>query len=87
MLLHKLYINVAIANILVYQKSLYDLPGPNCKNRGEREIVKKGVAQKSWFAWSESVTENCGVYWDQYRPLAPKIGLFQSISRYSPILA
>ena len=44
---------------------------------------KKGVAQKSWFAWSESVTENFGVYWDQYRPHAPKIGLFQSISRYN----
>ena len=26
MLLHKLYINVVIANILVYSKSLYDLP-------------------------------------------------------------
>ena len=32
MLLHKFNINVDIANILVYLKSLYDLPGPNCKN-------------------------------------------------------
>ena len=31
MLLHNLYINVAIANILVYQKSFYDLPRRRCK--------------------------------------------------------
>ena len=29
MLLHSTYINVAIAHILVYRKSLYDLPEPN----------------------------------------------------------
>ena len=29
MLLHNLYINVAIANILVYSKRLYDLPKLN----------------------------------------------------------
>ena len=33
------------------------------------------------------MTENFGVYWDQYQPLPTKIGLFQSISRHSPILA
>ena len=33
MLLHNLYINVSIANILVYSKSLYDLPKPIEKNR------------------------------------------------------
>ena len=32
MLLHNSNINVAIANILLYQKSLYDLPGLKCKN-------------------------------------------------------
>ena len=45
-LLHKFNINVDIANILVYQKSLYDLPGPSCKN------IKKesGRGQKrAWF--------------------------------------
>ena len=34
MLLHKLYINVAIANILLYQKSRYDLP------EGKYKILK-----------------------------------------------
>ena len=32
MLLHKLYINVAIAVHLLYWKSLYDLQEPNYKN-------------------------------------------------------
>ena len=35
MLLHESYINMAIANILMYSKSLYDLPrlvGQNTKN-------------------------------------------------------
>ena len=32
MLLHKSYINVTIANILLCSLSLYDLPGPKCKN-------------------------------------------------------
>ena len=32
MLLHKLYINVTIRHILMYRKSLYDLPGPKYKN-------------------------------------------------------
>ena len=31
MLLHKSYINVAIANIFLYRKSLYDLPGRKYK--------------------------------------------------------
>ena len=33
MLLHNLYINVAIAVLLLYQKSLYDLQEPKYKNR------------------------------------------------------
>ena len=33
MLLHKLYINVPIADSLLYRFSLYDLPGPKFKNR------------------------------------------------------
>ena len=32
MLLHKLYINVAIANNLLYRFTLYDLPEPKYKN-------------------------------------------------------
>ena len=32
MLLHNSNINVAIAIILLYEKSFYDLPGPKCKN-------------------------------------------------------
>ena len=31
-LLHKLYINVTIRHILMYRKSLYDLPGPKYTN-------------------------------------------------------
>ena len=31
MFLHNTYINVAIAHILLYRKSLYDLPGPKYK--------------------------------------------------------
>ena len=31
MLIHNTYINVSIAHILVYQKSLYDLPEQSCK--------------------------------------------------------
>ena len=42
MLLHKLYINMAIANILVYPKSLYDLPGPKYEIRILRESQEKG---------------------------------------------
>ena len=42
MLLHKLYINMAIANILMYQKSLYDLSGPKYEIRILRESQEKG---------------------------------------------
>ena len=45
MLLHNTYINEAIANIFMCQKSLYDLPGPKCKNPQSRES-KKGRGQK-----------------------------------------
>ena len=40
MLLHKSNINVAIANILPYSKSRYDLPRPKYKNLGSRETEK-----------------------------------------------
>ena len=50
MVLHKSEINVAIANILVYRNSLYDLPGPKCKNLGNRQTLKKGVAQNALIA-------------------------------------
>ena len=40
MLLHKLYINVAIANVLRYPKILHELPGPKCKKwRGPKIVV------------------------------------------------
>ena len=45
MLLHNSNINVTIANILVYQKSLYDLPGRKCKN------VKKSKWARPKRAW------------------------------------
>ena len=47
MLLHKLYINMAIANILLGSTSLYDLPGPKYKNHGRRWSLKKGVAENA----------------------------------------
>ena len=61
MLLHKSDINVAIANILVYQNSLYDLPEPKCKNLSNRQTLEKGVAQTALIAsstkmqWSPNV--------------------------------
>ena len=41
MLLHKSDINMVFANILMYQKSLQDLPGPKCKNYHRRETLKR----------------------------------------------
>ena len=48
MLLHNLYINVAIAVLLLYQKSLYDLQEPKYKNP---TFAPKG---HNW-AWSPRV--------------------------------
>ena len=42
MLLHKSYINMAIANILVYSKSLHDLPRPRYKKCAIREWQGNG---------------------------------------------
>ena len=42
MLLHKLYINMAIAHILLYRKSLYDLPRRKYKNPN----IARGRGQK-----------------------------------------
>ena len=42
MLLHRLYINMVIANNLVYPKSLYYLPGPKHEIRILRESQEKG---------------------------------------------
>ena len=48
MLLHKLYINVAIRyNVhLVYRNSLYDLAGPKYKNQSDRKEPRKGCGRK-----------------------------------------
>ena len=45
MLLHKLYINVAIANILLYPKSFYDLPEPKYQefSKFDAAMPKKSV--------------------------------------------
>ena len=43
MLLRNININEAIANILLYRKSLCDLPSPRCKNSEAWENVEKGV--------------------------------------------
>ena len=47
MLLHNSYINVAIANILPYRKSPYDLPVPKYKNLDFPDLSL--VAPKSVF--------------------------------------
>ena len=47
MLLHKLYINMTIRHILMYRKSLYDLPGPKYKNSSNRKTLEKGVAENA----------------------------------------
>ena len=47
MLLHRTYINVAIAHILLYGKSLYDLPGPSYEFR---KITLFAYVKKSFFA-------------------------------------
>ena len=47
MLLHNLYIIVAIAHILHYRKSLYDLPEPSY---GIREITLFAWGKKQFFA-------------------------------------
>ena len=51
-LLHKLYINMAIRHILVYRNSLYDVPGLKYKNSSDRKTLKKGVAENARIAFS-----------------------------------
>ena len=63
MLLHKSYINVAIANILLCSLSLYDLPGPKCKNWSRRVTLKKGVAQNAWFQSSTKMEPRLNVFY------------------------
>ena len=55
MLLHKLYINVTIRHILMYRKSLYDLPGPKYKNSSNRKTLEKGVAENARMALSTKI--------------------------------
>ena len=47
MLLHNLYINVTIAIILLYSKSLYDLPKPRYQNKANFVLR---LAKKLFFA-------------------------------------
>ena len=47
MLLHKLYINVAIRHILMYARSLYDPPSRKCKNHRNYELRQ---AKKPFFS-------------------------------------
>ena len=44
------------------------------------------MAEKSKLAGSVGVTVFFGVYWDQYQQYPTGISLFQTISRYNPIL-
>ena len=50
MLLHKSYINVAIANILLYGFTLYDLPEPNYKKFDVQICGKRFLAKISFCA-------------------------------------
>ena len=47
MLLHKLYINVAIANNLLYRFTHYDLPEPKYKNLKCRFVEKRFLSNNS----------------------------------------
>ena len=47
MLLHKLYINVAIANNLLYRFTLYDLPELKYKNLKCRFVAKRFLSNNS----------------------------------------
>ena len=49
MLLHKSYINVAIANILLCRKSLYDLSSPKYKIRLGANCVKRAWPETTWY--------------------------------------
>ena len=48
MLLHKLYINVATANILLYPKSFYDLPEPKYQEFSKFDAIA-AMPKKSVF--------------------------------------
>ena len=52
MLLHKLYINLAIRHILVYGNILYDFLRPKYKNSSDSETLEKGVAENALIAFS-----------------------------------
>ena len=87
MLLHKSNINVAIANILPYSKSRYDLPRPKYKNLGSRETEK----------WARLILRGPPIelglklFFGESRPpvgrLDTQISLPLSISRFNLFLA
>ena len=66
MLLHNSNINVATAVILVYNKSLYDLPGPNCKKAILQlaGALMAGLLPKLEFAVSNSAGPSVGFVCD-----------------------
>ena len=65
MLLHKLYRNMAIANILVYPKSLYDLPGPKYEIRILRESQEKGRGHMGMMPYFARLSPGLNLF---YRP-------------------
>ena len=65
MLLHKLYINVAIANILLYQKSLCDLP------EGKYKILKNFSGRGRKGRGSSKCHSGEKVYPSQFAQLGP----------------
>ena len=66
MLLHKSYINVVIANILLCRKNLYDLPRRKCKITNNRS----GRGQKG--RGSEKCPTRDNVYPSNFCYLGPK---------------
>ena len=63
MLLHKSYINMAIANIFLYRKSLYDLPGRKYKiAKNQKGAVKKGVVPRNVTVVKKSTRVNLFIY-------------------------
>ena len=63
MLLHNSNINVAIAVILLYQKSLYDLQGPKYKNPNLRMNKKWARSIFGYFSTSKSLEKFVSHQW------------------------
>ena len=53
---------MAIANILSYKRSLYDLPEPKYRYSRLREALKKGVAENAMMALSTKMPSSPNIF-------------------------